>query len=66
MAISNKEIIKFKQKAKKIIDIEQNATGQLDSLMRQEALIQSDYKILKYDGRPFTADEVYRRIKEVI
>lgn len=60
------KLLSLSKKAKKIIDIEQNATGQLDSLMRQEALIQSDYKILKYDGRPFTADEVYRRIKEVI
>jgi len=61
-----RKLLSLSKKAKKIIDIEQNATGQLDSLMRQEALIQSDYKILKYDGRPFTADEVYRRIKEVI
>lgn len=61
-----KKLIKLKEKAKRIIDVEQNATTQLDSLMRQEALIKSDFKILKYDGRPFTAYEVYEKVKEVV
>ncbi|HHV45946.1 MAG TPA: 2-oxoacid:acceptor oxidoreductase subunit alpha [Tissierellia bacterium] len=61
-----KKLLELNKKARKIIDVEQNATAQLDSLIREEALIKSDVKILKYDGRPFTADEVYRRIKEVL
>ncbi|WP_422486834.1 2-oxoacid:acceptor oxidoreductase subunit alpha [Gudongella sp. DL1XJH-153] len=52
--------------AKRIIDIENNSTAQLDGLMREFALIKSDIQILKYDGRAFSIDEVYRRIKEVI
>lgn len=59
-------LLELKDSAKKIIDVEQNATGQLDSLIREEALIKSTHKILKYDGRPFSGDELYTRLKEVL
>ncbi len=49
--------------ASRIIDIEQNATGQLDSLIREETPYESSHKILKYDGRPFSGYELYKRIK---
>ncbi|MGM0397178.1 MAG: 2-oxoacid:acceptor oxidoreductase subunit alpha [Bacillota bacterium] len=52
--------------ANNIIDVENNSTAQLDGLMREFALIKSDKKILKYDGRAFSVDELYKRIKEVI
>lgn len=52
--------------AKKIIDIENNSTAQLDGLMREFALIKSDARILKYDGRAFSVDELYNRLKEVV
>jgi len=61
-----KLISELGRKAKRIIDVEQNATAQLDSLIRQEALLGSTDKILKYDGRPLSGEEVYRRIKEVL
>ncbi|AQS06403.1 2-oxoacid:acceptor oxidoreductase subunit alpha [Clostridium beijerinckii] len=52
--------------AKKIIDIEQNATGQLADLIREQTGINCDYKILKYDGRQISANEIVDRIiKEV-
>lgn len=50
-------------KAKKLIDIEQNSTGQLDSIIREQLLIKSDYKLLKYDGRAFNGEEIYDRLK---
>lgn len=59
-------LLKMGKGAKKIIDIEQNATAQLNSLIREEALIKSTEKILKYDGRPFSGDELYARLKEVL
>ncbi|NLC69491.1 MAG: 2-oxoacid:acceptor oxidoreductase subunit alpha, partial [Clostridiaceae bacterium] len=61
-----KRLLELSKKAKKIIDVEQNATAQLDSLMRQEALIKSTIKILKYDGRPFSGEEVYLKVREVL
>jgi 2-oxoglutarate ferredoxin oxidoreductase subunit alpha len=61
-----KKLLELSKNAKKIIDVEQNATAQLDNLMRQEALIKSTDKILKYDGRPFSGEEVYLKVMEVL
>lgn len=61
-----KRLLKMSKLAEKIIDVEQNVTAQLDSLIRQEALMKSTHKILKYDGRPFNGDELYARLKEVL
>jgi 2-oxoglutarate ferredoxin oxidoreductase subunit alpha len=61
-----KKLLELCKNAKKIIDVEQNATAQLDNLMRQEALIRSTDKILKYDGRPFSGEEVYLKVMEVL
>ncbi|SHE76992.1 2-oxoglutarate ferredoxin oxidoreductase subunit alpha [Thermoanaerobacter uzonensis DSM 18761] len=64
--LPTQRLLELSKNAKKIIDIEQNATAQLESLIRQEALIKATHKILKYDGRPFSSDEVYEKIKEVL
>lgn len=61
-----KKLLELGKNAKRIIDVEQNATAQLDNLMRQEALIKSTDKILKYDGRPFSGEEVYLKVREVL
>ncbi|MDF2616107.1 MAG: PorA2 [Sedimentibacter sp.] len=61
-----KKLLELSKNVKKIIDVEQNATAQLDNLMRQEALIKSTDKILKYDGRPFSGEEVYLKVMEVL
>ncbi|MBU3110014.1 2-oxoacid:acceptor oxidoreductase subunit alpha [Clostridium lacusfryxellense] len=52
-------------KAKKLINIEQNATGQLASLIRENTGIEFNSSILKYDGRPISAQEIYNKLKEV-
>ncbi len=61
-----KRLLEMSKNAKNIIDVEQNATAQLDSLIREQALIKSTHKILKFDGRPFSVDELYNRFKEVL
>ncbi|MBI2044503.1 2-oxoacid:acceptor oxidoreductase family protein [Candidatus Pacearchaeota archaeon] len=50
---------------KNLILIENNATGQLGSLIREKTgvLISERNKILRYDGRPFLADELRGEIK---
>ncbi|MGK0467316.1 hypothetical protein [Clostridium sp.] len=52
-------------KAKKLINIEQNATGQLASLIRENTGIEFHRSILKYDGRQISAEEIYNKLKEV-
>ncbi len=46
---------------KKIICVENNATGQLAKLLRAHG-IETDEKILKYDGRPFCLEELKEKI----
>lgn len=54
---------KFKS-AKKIINIEQNATGQLASLIMEATGIKCTSSILKYDGRPISSQEICERLGE--
>jgi 2-oxoglutarate ferredoxin oxidoreductase subunit alpha len=47
---------------REIVSVECNQTGQFARLLRQEGVIQ-DYSLLaKYDGLPFTAEEIVRRL----
>ncbi len=46
------------QKGAKLVAVENNATGQLAGLLRMGAGIEIRDAILKYDGRPFTAEEL--------
>ncbi|SET21399.1 2-oxoacid:acceptor oxidoreductase subunit alpha [Anaerobranca gottschalkii] len=52
--------------AKRIINIEGNATGQLKDLVREQTGVNCHQSILKYDGRPFSSEELHQRIKEVL
>lgn len=54
------------QKAKKVILVECNATGQLGRLIREKTGIKIQNRILKYNGRPFHSDELNKLIKEII
>ncbi len=59
------EMKKHLSPAKKIITIELNATGQLAQLLNNNGF-KVTKKILKYDGRPFTVDELEKKIKKVL
>ncbi|GFN36082.1 hypothetical protein [Tepidimicrobium xylanilyticum] len=61
-----KRLLNLEKIASKIIDVEQNRTAQLDSIIREETHFQSSYKILKYDGRLFSGNELYSRIKKEV
>lgn len=50
--------------AKKIIVIENNATGQFAKLLHQYFNVQTNDLILKYNGLPFTVEELTTKIKE--
>jgi 2-oxoglutarate ferredoxin oxidoreductase subunit alpha len=52
--------------AKKLIGIEMNYSAQLGSLLRQNTGRDYDYRIVKYNGRPMSLDEVYNAVKRII
>jgi 2-oxoglutarate ferredoxin oxidoreductase subunit alpha len=49
----------------KLVAVENNATAQLAALLRMEAGIEIEDRILKYDGRPFTPEEIADGLKKV-
>ena len=53
-------------KAKRVINIEQNATGQLAQLIRENTGIQMDDCYLRYDGRPIASDDIVKKLKGVL
>lgn len=50
--------------AKKIINVEQNATGQLAGIIREYTGIECSSSILKYDGRQISADEIVEAVRK--
>ncbi len=61
------KLLKEKTKtAKRIINVEQNATGQLAGLIREVTGIVCDSSILKYDGRQLSGEEIAMRIQKEV
>jgi 2-oxoglutarate ferredoxin oxidoreductase subunit alpha len=60
------EVLPLVQAAKKVIVVENNATGQLANIMKMN-IGQADKitKYLKYDGNPFLPHEIYSKCKEL-
>jgi len=52
--------------AKRKVLVENNYSGQLGALIREHTGIVMDYKILKYNGRPFSQNEVYDGVEEAV
>ena len=57
---------KWENKDLKMIVIENNSTGQLTKLIGSELQISIDHKILKYSGRPFSANEILQKIRDEV
>lgn len=53
-------------RAKYLMDIESNLTGQLASLIAQKTGVIIADKYLKYDGRPFFPEEISQKLKSVL
>ena len=64
--LPTKLLTAMKPNVKRLINVEQNATGQLALLIRQEALIACTHSILRYDGRPMSGQYISNRVREVI
>ena len=62
--LPRKLLIKKADKAQQIINVEQNATGQLADLIREQTGITCTGSILKYDGRQISGEEIAERIQK--
>ena len=61
-----KRVKKVLESAKNVLLVENNKTGQLGDLIRQETGFEIKNRFLKYDGRPFFREEVIKEIKKYI
>jgi 2-oxoglutarate ferredoxin oxidoreductase subunit alpha len=52
------------ESAKRLVAVENNATGQFARLLRAYTGVQVDDKILRFDGRPFSPEYVLDRLEE--
>ena len=50
---------------KKVICVENNATGQFARLLKRELDLRVDHLILKYNGECFTVSELVERVKQI-
>jgi len=50
--------------ARRTVIVENNYTGQLALIIRMTTGIDIPNKVLKYDGRPFTGDEIAQKVRE--
>lgn len=62
----HKDILDYFTNALNIICIENNFNGQFANLLKLELGINVDKKILKYNGLPFSVEELVEKINEVI
>ena len=51
---------------RRIIDVEDNYTGQLGGLIKEATGIAPNFHILKYTGRPTTTTEVYHTLETIV
>jgi 2-oxoglutarate/2-oxoacid ferredoxin oxidoreductase subunit alpha len=52
-------------KAKKVVGVEMNFSGQLIGLVRERTCIPVEQLVVKYNGRPMSSEEVYDAIKMI-
>ncbi|MBN1328279.1 MAG: 2-oxoacid:acceptor oxidoreductase subunit alpha [Candidatus Heimdallarchaeota archaeon] len=57
---------KYLEKAEKLIIIENNATSQFAKLLKLYTGFDIENKILKYNGMPFSVEELSKRIKKIL
>ena len=58
-----KKLLKSKSR---IIDVECNYSGQLGGIVTENTGVFMTHQVLKYNGRPFTATEIYRSLKTIL
>lgn len=63
--LPEKLLLEKVKKAKRIINVEQNATGQLASIVSEVTGVFCDSSILKFDGRPMSSQYIYSKVRGI-
>ena len=53
-------------KAKLVIDIEQNYSGQMADVIAEKTIFEIKNRVVKFNGRPMSQDEIYQSVKQII
>jgi len=65
--LPTKSLNRLVKTTRKVINLEQNSTGQLAALIKQQTMIACDHSLLKYDGRQWSKDVIIDTLtKEVL
>lgn len=64
--LPTEKLKKLAKVAQSVVNIEQNFTGQLAKLIRQETGIPCHHSYLKYDGRQMTPEEIVESLKKEV
>jgi 2-oxoglutarate/2-oxoacid ferredoxin oxidoreductase subunit alpha len=56
----------YRLEGKKRICVENNATGQFAGLLKRELGLDTNHRVLKYDGDCFTVEELYQTLKSLL
>lgn len=59
-------VAKVIKQAGKTLVLENNQSGQLTGLIKQETGLDVDYTLLKYDGRAFFPEEIYKHVLKIV
>lgn len=60
------EVSAFMVASRRTIIVEGNFGGQLESLVREHCLRAGDDRLHRYDGRPFSPEQIYAKLQEVV
>jgi len=59
------EVKEALSRSKKLVDVEMNYSGQFAGLLREMTGISADHRVVKYNGRPMSCEEVYGALKQI-
>jgi 2-oxoglutarate ferredoxin oxidoreductase subunit alpha len=59
-------VTKYLSNTTKTVLVENNYSGQLGDLIREKTGVAMNYRVLKYNGRPFSQNEIFEGVKEAI
>ena len=62
----SKKIADVINNSNRTIIIENNKTSQLGGIIREQTGLDVDHRILKYDGRPFSPEDIHAGVKEIL